>query len=303
MVNARYNNTKNSISTATIYDTNTGTRYTRPMNINGNWNMGGAIMFNTALDKKKRLNISNFTNVNYVNNVGYMSSNADGSTWTGIYKDAAQTIVDMDKVFSLVPLQKTTTKNTNINDNLRLNYRRDFKENGTFEIGLNSGFNYQHARNKLQTNANIDSWTFNYGGNFNITFPWNMSFATDISQQSRRGYEDESMNTDELVWNAQLSQNLKKWLKGHELTISVQWYDILQQRSNISRAISATMRSDTYTNAINSYVMVHLIYSLNLMGNKQARGQMGPGGPGGPGGGPGGGGPGGRGGFGGGRPF
>lgn len=308
MVNARYNNTKNSISTATIYDTNTGTRYTRPMNINGNWNMGGAIMFNTALDKKKRLNISNFTNVNYANNVGYMSSNADGSTWTGIYKDAAQTIVDMDKVFSLVPLQKTTTKNTNINDNLRLNYRRDFKENGTFEIGLNSGFNYQHARNKLQTNANIDSWTFNYGGNFNITFPWNMSFATDISQQSRRGYEDESMNTDELVWNAQLSQNLKKWLKGHELTISVQWYDILQQRSNISRAISATMRSDTYTNAINSYVMVHLIYSLNLMGNKQARGQMGPGGPGGPGGGPGGGGPGGggpggRGGFGGGRPF
>ena len=203
----------------------------------------------------------------------------------------------MDKVFRQVRLQKTTTKTTSISDNLRLNFRSDFKTDGTFEIGLNSGFNYQHARNEMQASANIDSWTFNYGGNFNITFPWLMSFATDISQQSRRGYSDESMNTDELVWNAQLSQNLKKWIKNQDLTISVQWYDILRQRSNISRNISAIMRSDTWTNAINSYVMVHVIYSLNLLGNKEARGQM-PGGFGGPGGGRG---PGGRGG--GGRPF
>ncbi len=301
-MNVNYNNTRNSISTATIYDTNTGVRYTRPMNINGNWNTGTWIMFNTALDKGKHINLNNNINLNYANNVGYLSSNSDGSTWSDIYKDAAKTIVDMDKVFKNVNLQKATTKNTNLGDNLRINYRNDFKESGTYEIGLNSGFNFQHARNKMQTNANIDSWTFNYGGYFNITFPWQMSLATDIQQQSRRGYSDESMNTDELIWNAQLSQNLKKWLKGHELTISVQWYDILRNRENISRAISATMRSDTWTNAINSYVMVHIIYSLNLLGNKDARGAMGPGGFGGPGGFPGGGGRGGRGG-GGFRPF
>ena len=308
MINARYNNTKNSISTATIYDTQTGGRYTRPMNINGNWDMGTAVMFNTALDKGKHLNISNFANVNYNNNVGYLNKNTVLNT-LDIYKDAAKTIVDMDKVFGQVELQKTTTRNTNINDNLRLNYRNDFGDGGTYEIGLNSGFNYQHARNKLQTNANIDSWTFNYGGNLNITFPWNMSLATDISQQSRRGYSDQSMNTNELIWNAQLSQNMKKWLKGQDLSISVQWYDILRQRSNISRAITATMRSDTWTNAINSYVMVHVIYTLNLLGNKEARnaGFGGPGGPGGRGGrgdGPRGGGPGGHGGGpGSGRPF
>lgn len=303
MVNARYDNTKNSISTATIYDTKSGTRYTRPMNIDGNWNIGTSIMFNTALDKGKHLNLMNFANINYANNVGYLSSNSDGSTWGNIYRDDNPSIVDMDKVFSNVDLQKTITKNTTINDNLRLNYRNDFGETGTYEIGLNSGFNYQHARNKLQTNANIDSWTFSYGGNFNITFPWNMSLSTDISEQCRRGYSDESMNTNELIWNAQLSQNLKKWLKGHELIVMVQWYDILRQRSNISRSISATMRSDSWTNAINSYMMVHLVYNLNLLGNKDARagGFGGPGGPGGFGG-PGGG-RGGRGGGPGGRPF
>ncbi len=302
-MNLRYNNTKNSISTATIYDTQSGARYTRPMNIDGNWNTGAFVMFNTVLDKQKKLNLMNFFNVNYSNNVGYQSSNADGSTWGDIYRDDAPQLVDLDKVFRQVNLTKATTKNTTLNDNLRLNYRGDFKEEGTFEIGLNSGFSYQHARNKLQTSANIDSWTYNYGGNFTITFPFQLSFSTDISQQSRRGYEDKAMNTDELIWNAQLSQNLKKWLKGHELTISVQWYDILQQRSNISRSITATMRSDSWSNAINSYVMVHLIYNLNLLGNKDARGQGfgGPGGWGGPGGGNRGGGPGGRGG--GGRPF
>lgn len=312
MINTRYNNTRNSISTAMVYDTQTGARYTRPMNIDGNWNMGSAIMFNTALDSEKHFNLMNFANINYSNNVGYLNKNTVINT-LDIYRDDNPTIVDMDKVFRQVVLQKTTTKNTNLSDNLRLNYRHDFGDGGTYEIGLNSGFNYQHARNKLQTNANIDSWTFNYGGNLNITFPWNMSLATDISQQSRRGYSDESMNTNELIWNAQLSQNLKKWLKGQDLSISVQWYDILRERSNISRAITATMRSDTWTNAINSYVMVHVIYTLNLLGNKDARanGFGGPGGLGGPGGGSGGnsgGGSGGRsgtrgGGFGGGRPF
>lgn len=306
MVNARYNNTKNSISTATIYDTQSGARYTRPMNINGNWDMGTAVMFNTALDRAKHINLMNFANVNYNNSVGYLSSNSDGSTWGSIYRDDNPTVVDMDKVFRQVALQKTNTRNTTLSDNLRLNYRNDFGDGGTYEVGLNGGFNYQHARNELQTNANIDSWTFNYGGNLNITFPWNMSLSTDISQQSRRGYSDASMNTDELIWNAQLSQNLKKWLKGQDLTISVQWFDILRQRSNISRAISATMRSDTWTNAINSYVMVHVIYSLNLLGNKDARNAMGPGNPpqGGPQQGPGNrGGEGGRGGGPGGRPF
>ena len=279
MLNANYNNTKNSISSATIYDTNTGTRYTRPMNINGNWNAGGSVMFNTALDAEKHFNLMNFANVTYAHNVGYLSSNSDGSTWGDIYRDDNPQLVDMDKVFRQVQLSKTVTRNTTVSDNLRMNYRHDFLTDGTFEVGVNSGVNYQHARNALQTNANIDSWSFHYGGNFTITFPFNLSLSTDINQQSRRGYSDESMNTDELVWNAQLSQNFKKWLKGHELTLSVQWYDILQQRSNVSRAISATMRSDTWTNAINSYVMVHLIYTLNLVGNKEARDAMGHGGP------------------------
>lgn len=278
MVHANASMTNNSISTAVTYDEQTGKRTTRPMNINGNWNTNGALMFNSALGPKKYFNVSTFTNLGYTNSVGYISTSArrgSGDSGTASSEPA-----------------KSTTKTTNIGERLNLNFRNDL-----LEVGVNGDINYQHARNALQTNANLDTYNFSYGANATFNFPWNMGLSTDLSEESRRGYDDASMNTNELIWNIQLSQS---FLKNNAATVSVQWYDVLRQRSNISRTLSATQRSDTWTNAINSYVMVHFIYRLNLLGNKEARGNMS--GMGGPGRGPGGGerrGGGGGGGFGG----
>ncbi|MCD7720869.1 MAG: TonB-dependent receptor [Prevotellaceae bacterium] len=285
-INFNGNITRRSIENATIYDTETGAKYQRPMNIDGNWNTGGMVMFNTALGELKKFNLSSHSNLRYTNSVGYISSDLTDNVRPYLTSGAGGG-VDLNGLFKNMSLNKSTTKTSNLSETVRLNYRDDYGQNQDYslDIGLNAGFNYQHARNKVQTNANLDTWTYNYGGNVTFTTAFNLSLSSDITMQSRRGYSDESMNTDELIWNAQLSQSLKQWLKGQDLTVSVQWYDILQQRSNISRAISATMRSDTYTNAINSYFMVHLIYKLNLMGNKEARGMMGPGMGGGPGGG------------------
>lgn len=270
-VNLRFNNTLNSISSRTLYDMTTGKRETTPDNINGNWNTGMWAMYNTAIDRNKNWNVSNNVNLNYSNNVGYMA---------------------LDQKSSSV---KSTTRNTSIGDNLRLNYRNEFGD-WSVDFGVSSGFTFSHARNAIRESANLDTWNFNYGGNAQVTAPWGTSLSTDISQESRRGYQDASMNTNELIWNAQLSQT---FLKNKSLTLSVQWYDILKERSNISRAISAFSRTDSWSNAINSYLMVHVIYQLNLLGNSEMRRE----GWGGPGfGGPGGGrGPGGRGPGGGGR--
>ena len=134
-----------------------------------------------------------------------------------------------------------------------------------------------HATNKLQPNSNLDTWQFSYGPSMTLTAPWGTSLNSSLSISSRRGYNDSSMNTDEFVWNAQLSQG---FLKGKPLTVMLQFYDILRQQSTFSRAISATSRTDTEYNAINSYAMLHVIYRMNLFGGKQAR-QGGPGGSGG----------------------
>lgn len=273
VVSSWFSNTNNSISNATVYNTETGGRYSRPMNIDGNWNIGTWMMFNTALDTKKQWNIHTNASVNYADNVGYLSTNVKGS----ILNPEGE--VDLDKfrkLFDNNNLQKAITSNTTLNQTLRLNFRNDL-----LEVGANASYYYTHARNDKQKNANLDTWTFNYGGNIQLNLPWGMEFASDLSQQCRRGFDDESMNTNELIWNAKLSQS---FLKQRALTISAEWYDILKQRSNISRSISATQRTDTWTNAIHSYVMFHVIYRLNLFGNKEMRREMGPGGFGGPGG-------------------
>ena len=88
---------------------------------------------------------------------------------------------------------------------------------------------------------------------------------------SRRGYSDPSFNTNELLWNAQVSAS---FLKKNALTVSFQVFDILHEQSNVSRNISATMRSDTQNNAIHSYCMFHVIYKFNQMGDKDTRSQM-----------------------------
>lgn len=261
MTHASFSTTQNSISNSTVYNEQTGGRITTPKNINGNWNAFGMFGFNTAL-KNKKFTINSFSNVNYNNNVAYLYNQ--------------ETKRD----------DKNTTTGLTLMERLNGAYRNDW-----FEFGVNGSINYTVERSKLRPENNQKPYTFSYGALTNITMPWKMTLSTNITNQSRRGYTDTSMNRNELIWNAQLSQSL---LKG-AATISFEMYDILKQQSNISRSLTADARSVSSYNGVNSYCMLHFIYRLNVFGGKGAR--SGQGRPGGFGGGP-------RGGFGGGRrPF
>ena len=234
MAHVNYSNTRNSISNMVTYDEQTGGRTTRPENINGNWNLSGAFMFNTALDSIGMWTVNTFTNVRYNNYVGYLALDRNSNS------------------------QKNTTKTVQVGEQLALSYR-----NSWLEVSLDGSLDYTHTRNLLQSQSNLDTWQFAYGGSFNFYLPWGMSVSTDLHQNSRRGYSDASMNTNELIWNAQLSQS---FLKNNALTVSLQFYDILHQQSNFSRTINAMQRSDTQYNSINSYAMLHAIYRVNIFG-------------------------------------
>ena len=143
--------------------------------------------------------------------------------------------------------------------------------NDWLEVELDGMVNYDHTRNQLQSRNNLDTWRYSYGLNVNITAPWGTNLSTDIHQNSRRGYNDQSLNTNELVWNAQISHS---FLKKRNLILSLQFYDMLNNQSNFTRSIDAIRRSDTEYNSINSYAMLHVIYRLNLFGGKQARQEM-----------------------------
>ena len=240
--------TQNSISSSRVYNDATGGWTTTPRNINGNWSAFGMFGFNTAL-KNKKYTIGTFTNANYANNVGYLTS--------GHGADAVE--------------RKNTTTNLTLNERLNATYRNDW-----LELGVNGTLSYSIERDKLTPSNNQQPYTFSYGANTTINLPWNMSIATNIANQSRRGYRDASMNRDELIWNAQIAQT---FLNG-DATVSFEMYDILRQQSNITRSLTASGRSVYEYNGINSYCMLHFIYRLNIFGGKKSNKRPEMGGPG-----------------------
>lgn len=232
--------TQDAISNKIVYDEQTGGRTTTPENINGNWNAFGMFGFNTAL-KNKKYTLSSFSSANYRNQVAF----------------------DEDKETKASVRNRTT--NLVVGERLNGAYRNDW-----FEFSVNGSLEYTWERSKLNPDNNREPYTFSYGASTNFTLPWQMSFSTNITNQCRRGNTDPNMNRNELIWNAQVAQTLFKGAA----TVSFEMYDILKEQSNISRSLTASSRSVTEYNSINSYCMLHFIYRLNIFGSKGARDKM-----------------------------
>ena len=250
-LNFSFRTTQNSTTNRTEYNDVTGGRITKPVNINGNWNGNTSFNFNTALGPEKYWRINTNTGGSMTNAVSY------------VYQRASQQTV------------KNRTRSMNAWQNLRLSYRRDWETKYSLEVSTNGNFGYNHSRSTNSSASNLDTYNFSYGGSLNLQFPWGMSLWTDISEQSRRGYADHSMNTNKVIWNASISQRL---LKQRNLTLTVRAYDLLQQRDNINRSISATARTDSRNEAVNSYVLFSVNWRFGKFGGRTQRMNRGEGG-------------------------
>jgi len=231
-----FSNTLNSITNRTEYNTETGGQITRPENINGNWNISGNIGFNTPLFTDM-LTLNTNTSASYQKHVGYIYQNHETQT-----NNVAQ-----------------TSLGERLNLTLRLGY---------WDVRANGNLTWSRSRSDIVEATNQNTFNFSYGLSSTGNFENGLGFSTNISMSCRRGYSSSEMNTNELIWNAQVSY---RFLKNRQATVSIQAFDLLGQRSNISRMISAYSRRDTENNSINSYVMAHFIYRLNMFGNRQAR--------------------------------
>ncbi len=244
-LNVQFRMTQNSTTNRTEYDELTGGRVSMPVNVNGNWNASASHNFNTALGEEQFWRMNMHTQMSYTNSVGY------------VYQSATTETV------------KNTTKGLNASERLRITYRRDWDSGYQLEANANGTVQYNHSRSSNSSASDLDTYRFSYGGSVNLTFPWGMTFSSDISQQSRRGYSDESMNTNELVWNAQLSQ---RFLPGRKLSVSIKAVDILDRRDDVNRNVSTTSRTDSRSESINSYWMLSVTYRFGKFGQKGGRG-------------------------------
>ena len=244
-LNLQFRTTQNSTTNRTEYNETTGGRTTMPVNVNGNWNASASFNFNTALDAQKHWHISSGTSANYTNAVGFLYRSQDATT------------------------VENTTRSGNFRQRLRLTYRRDWENRWSVNAHINGSFGYSLNRSTNATASNLDHHDFSFGGSFVIKTPWDMTLSSEINENCRRGYSDDNMNTSRLIWNASISQRM---LPHRILTLSLRAVDILGQRDDINRSVSATSRTDTQTEMIHSYVMFSANLRFGKFGGRGGRG-------------------------------
>ena len=100
-----------------------------------------------------------------------------------------------------------------------------------------------------------------------LKLPLQMELNTDLTLYTRTGYADTRLNTTDLVWNARLT---RPFLKGR-LLLMVDGFDLLGQLDNVTRTVNAQGRSETYTNVLPRYALLHVVYRLNKQPKKKVQ--------------------------------
>ena len=231
-----YNAVRNQIGYSSEYNRATGVYTYRPVNINGNYSVGGNVNYSMALDRKRRWNLSTTTSAQLHNNV-------DLITVTG--SDANP---------------RSKVKTLFLNETLKIDHRF-----GRQKVGAKAGCSWRNATSAREDFATVSAANFNYGLTGQFELPCGFQFFTDLTMYSRRGYESREMNTDELVWNARLSKQV--WKK--RLTLALEGFDILHNLSAVTHTLNGQGRTETYRNVIPSYGMLHVIYRLNIQPKKK----------------------------------
>ena len=124
---------------------------------------------------------------------------------------------------------------------LGVNYRSE-----QFDFSVRGNVSYNNVTNSLE--GQRDQEYFNYGANAStsIYLPLDFTIESDINYSTNSGYAD-GFEQNEWLWNAALQKTIFKQKNG---TIRFKIYDILQQRSNISRSVSSNYIRDTTTNTL-----------------------------------------------------
>ena len=216
--------TLNDIVIKSTFDAKTNKRVTTYENVNGNYRANLRLIVNTPF-KNKKFSLNNMTFGMFNNNNGFING------------------------------EKNTTQTLSLMERLGIDFRSDI-----FDFGLGANVRYQHTRNSLQGQDNLN--TFNYGANAttSIYLPYNFRIESDITYSTNAGYTS-GFEQNEWLWNASVSKSV---FKNNAGTVRLKMYDILQQRSNISYNVSSNSILYSEYNTLKSYVMLHFIYRFSL---------------------------------------
>ena len=142
------------------------------------------------------------------------------------------------------------------------NWRLDMNPTDKLNISLNAGINFYRADYSVQSAANTNYTTQQYGTDFSWQLPKSFYMATDfnyyISNQYANGY-----NANIPLWNASVSKQVLKFKRG-EIKLSVN--DILNQNTGVSRSTTQNYIEDKRINGLRRFFLLSFTYSLSKTG-------------------------------------
>ena len=226
---------QNAVANGFTYNPTTGVYTYKPQNVKGNW-YGNIGLYDTfPLDNKNNLTLVNAIVYSYNHNVDF----------TGV---TGQTESMLSKV-----------NNHWLEDNLSLNYQK-----GGLTCSLVGEMKWRYANSRRENFSTIRTLDFNYGMLGSYKFNFGLETGMDLKMFSRHGYSDPLINANDLICNVYIS---KSFAKG-KLAAKLEGYDIFHQLKNISYEINGQGKTETRFNAIPNYLMLHLIYKMNISGKK-----------------------------------
>ena len=244
-LNANVSLTQNAWGTRSSYDPLTGAYTYMQDNINGNWNASGSIDYERPLGKARLFTIENYLSASFAHSVDFAL--------------AQSTYAATESQPSSEDLSRVNTFTTTEDQHLKFQ-----KDKLTLQVG--GEVSWRHSTGSEATFQTINAWDYNYGFTAKYTIPWmNVDVATDLKMFSRRGYNSDMMNTDDLVWNASLSRS---FFKG-KLTARLMAFDILHQLSSTQYSVNAQGRTETWHNCIPRYALLTLSYKFQKMPKKK----------------------------------
>lgn len=218
--------TQNSIVSNTVFDPETGGQTTTYENVQGVWSARLMNMVSLPL-RNRAFTINNHLHLSYANNVGFNNGTRNRS---GSF---------------------------NVNESFGIAWRPE-----NVELELRPRYSFQTTSNTVQKGANRN--VHSYGGTFYATYttPIGIVLSTDLNYAATSGYAA-GYDTRTWMWNAEVSY---QFLRGRNAAVSLKAYDILGQRSNISRTVTANYIDDSRYNSLTRYVMLSVSYRFNTFG-------------------------------------
>lgn len=132
--------------------------------------------------------------------------------------------------------------------------------NSWLYLRAKGGVRYHSGSQSLPLAASPHTYDWRAGVDVSVSLPLGFKVESEALYTQGVGYQ-EPYNVSSVLWSAGLSYS---FLKDQAATLRIKVYDLLNQQQSISRQVSATEISDTWSNSLGRYAMLHFIYRFRL---------------------------------------